>query len=246
MISNSVIKQVKLLHQKKYREENRSFIAEGPKVVGELLRSKYKVKEIFAVKGYKLSSLKIPLHEISESELSRISALTSPNQVLGVFEIPETKLNKESLKDKLILALDDIRDPGNLGTIIRIADWFGVETIICSENSVDLFNPKVVQATMGSIARVKVYYEELEGVLKELGRSMPVYGSSMAGQNIYEQELSFNGVILIGNESQGVSENLLKLASQKIAIPRFSEGAESLNAAVATAIICSEFRRRKK
>ena len=244
MIAKAEIKQIKLLHQKKYREEKQLFIAEGPKMVNELVKSKYLVKEVFATKEFKVQSSKFKVREISEKELTQISALTTPNQVLGVFEIPVTKLNIESLKQELVLALDDIRDPGNLGTIIRIADWFGIKNILCSEGCVDLFNPKVVQATMGSIARVTVHYDNPETTLSVLKKSMAIYGAAMDGENIYTQELPSCGIILIGNESKGISENLLQLVSQKISIPNFSSGAESLNAAIAAAVICSEFRRR--
>ena len=178
--------------------------------------------------------------------MEQISALTTPNQVIGIFEIPAIKLNPESLKEELVLALDDIRDPGNLGTIIRIADWFGIKNILCSESCVDLFNPKVVQATMGSISRVNVCFGDLDRVLVKLKAYMPVYGSVLEGKDIYSLELSANGVILIGNESNGVSDSLLKLVSHEISIPNFSSGADSLNAAIATAVICSEFRRRKR
>ena len=245
MISKAEIKQVRLLHQKKYREEKRLFIAEGPKLVNELVGSTFPVKEIFATKEFQVPSSKFQVQVINEKELIQISALATPNQVLGVFEIPDMKLNHESLKNELVLALDDIRDPGNLGTIIRIADWFGIKNILCSETCVDLFNPKVMQATMGSIARVNVYFVDLENSLTILSRSMPVFGSTIDGANIYTQELTSNGIILIGNESKGVSGNILKLASEKISIPSFSSGADSLNAAIATAVICSEFKRRK-
>lgn len=245
MISKAEIKQVKLLHQKKHREEKQLFIAEGPKVVTELLKSKFFIKEIFATKEFNVQSSKLKVREISEKELIQVSALTSPNQVLAVFEIPVAKLNIESLKQELVLALDDIRDPGNFGTIIRIADWFGIKNIICSESCVDLFNPKVVQATMGSIARVNVHSCNLETTLSEFKKSIAIYGATIDGGNIYSEKLSSCGIILIGNESKGISENLLKLVSQKISIPNFSSEAESLNAAIATAVICSEFRRKK-
>ncbi|MBI4945255.1 MAG: RNA methyltransferase [Bacteroidetes bacterium] len=245
MISKAEIKQVKLLHQKKYREEKQLFVAEGPKVVKELLQSKYNAKEIFATDEFQVSIPNIQVRKVNEKELKTISTLTTPNQVLAVFEIPSPLvLQPSSLSAQLLLALDDIRDPGNLGTIIRIADWFGIKNLLCSESCVDLFNPKVVQASMGSIARVNVYYENLESTLLKTKSFLPVYGATMDGENIYSQGLSSCGIILIGNESKGVSKNLLTLVSQKISIPKFSHGADSLNAAVATAVICSEFRRR--
>ncbi len=238
MISKAQIKNVKLLHQKKYRDQQGLFIAEGPKVVGDLLNSKFKLKEGFATKDFKVQGSSF--NEINEKELEGISALTTPNQVLAVFEATNEKPDVGSLKQELVIALDDIRDPGNLGTIIRIADWFGIGHILCSESCVDVFNPKVIQATMGSIARVNVYYADLDTVLKE---SETVYAAVLDGKSIYSQKLTSKGVILIGNESKGVSEKLMKHVTDKISIPKFSSGADSLNAAVATAVICSEFKR---
>lgn len=240
MISKTQIKNIKQLHQKKYRDEAGFFIAEGPRVVNDLLNSKFKVKEVFAVKEFKVQGSKFNVNEVSENELESISALSTPNQVLAVFQIVETKPNIEELKQELVLALDDIRDPGNLGTIIRIADWFGINHILCSESCVDVFNPKVIQATMGSIGRVNVYYVDLNTVLKEFNT---VYAALLDGKSIYSQKLSSKGVILIGNESKGISEKLMKRVTEKLTIPKFSEGADSLNAAIAAAVICSEFRR---
>ena len=172
--------------------------------------------------------------------------------MLAVCEIPKYELNLESLKGKLTLVLDDIKDPGNLGTIIRIADWFGIENIVCSPETVDVFNPKVVQATMGSISRIMVHYVPLMEFLEvqSLKFKVPVYGALLEGKNIYNEKLSTEGLIVIGNESKGISEKLLPFITEKISIPTFSHyksnggEAESLNAAIATSIICSEFRRR--
>ena len=164
-----------------------------------------------------------------------------------MFEASESKLNIDLLKQELIIALDDIRDPGNLGTIIRIADWFGIHHILCSQTCVDAFNPKVIQATMGSIARVNLYYVDIAPYLKEFD---VVYAAVLNGKNIYSEKLSKNGVVLIGNESRGISEKLMKHVTHQLSIPRFSGSAtknndiDSLNAAIATAVICSEFRRR--
>ncbi len=241
MLSKAQIKKIKLLHQKKYRDEEGLFIAEGPKIVQELLNSDFIAKEVLATNEFTPNRAGVKVENITEKELSEISVLTTPNQVLGVFETVKPKLNLAVLKQELVLVLDDIRDPGNLGTIIRIADWFGIHHILCSQTCVDVFNPKVVQATMGSIARVHVCYSDLVPVLKELG---PVYAAVLDGKNIYSESLSSKGVILIGNESHGISEKLLKLVTEKIAIPNFSGQAESLNAAIASAVICSEFRRR--
>ncbi|MFI5164066.1 MAG: TrmH family RNA methyltransferase [Bacteroidia bacterium] len=245
MISKAQIKEVRSLHQKKYRDEKKSFIAEGPKVVHALLKSSYRVKEIFAIEKFIVQGLEHPVQEVSEKELEQISALTTPNQVLAVFEVAESELNFDSLNQELVLALDDIRDPGNFGTIIRIADWFGIKNIICSETCVDLFNPKVMQAAMGSVSRVRVFYEDLLTILPKVQVSLPLYAAAIDGKNIYSQELPQYGIILIGNESKGISENLLKISTAKISIPKFSTEADSLNAAIATAVICAEFRRRK-
>jgi TrmH family RNA methyltransferase len=189
--------------------------------------------------------------EVKPAELERISSLSTPNEVLAVCRIPEYKLDSKALENKLTLVLDDIRDPGNLGTIIRIADWFGIEDIVCSNESADAFNPKVVQSTMGSIARIKVHYTDLTGFLQpDVNNYKPVYGALLEGKNIYSEKLSSSGLIVIGNESKGISEPIQKLVTHKISIPSFSHfkpgggEAESLNAAVATAVICSEFRRR--
>ena len=246
MIAKAQIKKIRLLHQKKYRDEAGLFIAEGPKLVQEILNpiaigSKFKVKEIFATEEFQVQGSGFKVQQVTEKELLQISALTSPNQVIGIFETKMLKPDIGVLKNELILALDDIRDPGNLGTIIRIADWFGIHHILCSPECVDVFNPKVVQATMGSIARVNVYYTDLHTMLKELN---PVYAAVLDGGNIYAEELSSKGVIVIGNESKGISDKLMKLVTHKLVIPGFSPAADSLNAAAATAVICSEFRRR--
>lgn len=242
MISKAQIKNIRLLHQKKHRDEAGLFIAEGPKVVEELLNSPFRVKDVFATKEFiaPASFKGVKVQEVNEKEMGSISALMAPNQVLAVFEAEEALLDLPALKSELVLALDDIRDPGNLGTIIRIADWFGIRHILCSQNCVDVFNPKVIQATMGSIARVQLNYVDLEDVLFQFDT---VYAAVLNGASIYSQRLVPKGVLLIGNESKGISEKLMKRVTRKVSIPRFSNGAESLNAAVATAVICSEFRR---
>ena len=260
MLSKSQIQVIKSLKLKKFREEHQLFIAEGRKLVNELITSTIKVRQIYATSDFFRTTkidASIERFEIKESELERISSLTSPNEVLAVCEIPTCQLNMDSLKDKLTLVLEDIKDPGNLGTIIRIADWFGIETIICSEQTAELYNPKVIQATMGSVSRVQVHYMELPVFFnhqsENAGNDNPqkIYGALLEGDNIYTQPLSANGFIVIGNESKGISETLLPCITHKINIPSFSHfnpsggEAESLNAAVATSIICSEFRRRK-
>ena len=250
MISKAHIKEVRLLHQKKFREENGLFIAEGPKVVNELLNSKYKLKEVFCTDEFRIQNIEFRINKITEKELGQISALTTPNQVLGVFEIPSPLVSRpSSFSLELLIALDDIRDPGNLGTIIRIADWFGIHHIICSENCVDIYNPKVVQASMGSIARVNVFYENLASFFNDsriMNKELKIYAATLDGKNIYTEQLPDKGIILIGNESKGISGNVLQFVTHKVSIPNFSPKTDSLNAAVATAIICSEFRRNNK
>jgi TrmH family RNA methyltransferase len=253
MISKNQLKFVNSLKQKKFREEHNLFIAEGTKIVHELLKSNIIIKQIFGTSDFFIKNQigkSIERYEVKANELERLSALATPNDVLAVCEIPHYQLNKDELKDKLTLVLDNIKDPGNLGTIIRIADWFGIENIICSDETADAFNPKVIQATMGSIARIKLHYIDLTDFFEGF-KQLPVYGALLGGENIYTSQLSANGFIVIGNESKGISDNLLPYINHKISIPSYShfkEGggeAESLNAAVATSVICSEFRRRK-
>ena len=255
MLSKNQIKYVNSLKQKKFREEHNLFIAEGTKIVPELLVSGISVKQVYATSDFfrttKIAT-NIERFEIKENELERISALMTPNEVLAVCETPHYQLQIDSLKNKLTLVLDDIKDPGNLGTIIRIADWFGIENIICSNDTVDAFNPKVVQATMGSISRIKIYYADLAEFfqLQIENFKLTVYGALLEGENIYTKKLSSEAFIVIGNESKGISEKLLPFITDRVSIPSFSHyktvsgEAESLNAAIATSIICSEFRRR--
>ena len=264
MLLKNQLKFVTSLKQKKNREAQQLFIAEGTKVVAELLNSSIIVKQLFATSQF-LGDKKIDrtteCFEIKASELERISLLTTPNEVLAICEIPNYELVTDELENKLTLVLDDIKDPGNLGTIIRIADWFGIEHIICSTETVETYNPKVVQATMGSIARVKIHRMDLPEFFKveglpagQAGSKLKVdsFGAVLNGENIYSKTLPANGLVVIGNESRGISEELLPHIKNKIGIPSFSsykpggESAESLNAAIATAIICSEFRRRIK
>lgn len=241
------------------------FIAEGIKVVEELLNSDIKVVELYRVEGsgfrvQRLGKNVINIFDVSEEELKKVSSFTTPNEVLAVAEIPERKLDIESLKDKLTLVLDDIQDPGNMGTIIRVADWFGVENIVCSINTVDCYNPKVVQATMGSIARVNVFYEDIGNVIKgssaQAKTGFRIFGAVLDGESIYSKKLSNKGIVVIGNESKGISAKVTSLLTDKITIPAYPAGRpdhthftdnarepESLNAAIAAAIICAEFRR---
>lgn len=239
MISKNQIKFVHQLEQKKYRRKEGLFVAEGPKVVGDLLRAGFNAQEIYATKEWNSNGMHA--QEVTDEELRKVSFLQHPQQVLALFEIPSAKLSSDSA---LSLALDDVQDPGNLGTIIRIADWFGISTIYCSENTVDAWSPKVVQATMGSIARVNIVYTDLKELIQNA--TVPVYGTLLDGQNIYTQELSQDGIIVMGNEGNGISQAIRPLINRKLLIPQFHEGPESLNVAIATAITCSEFRRRSQ
>ena len=240
MVSKNQIKLITSLQQKKYRKQEQLFFAEGVKVVQELLQSNFELLDLFITKQDFLTVPKNKVHAISEAELKKISALTTPNSCLAVFKIPKAK---EMVDKGLIVALDDVRDPGNLGTIIRLCDWFGIETLFCSEESVDIYNPKVVQATMGSISRVNVVYGNLEAFLSQT--ILPVFGTFMDGKNIYQEKLPKEGIIVMGNEANGISSSVEKLVSERIAIPRFGnlQVTESLNVATATAIILSEFKR---
>lgn len=253
MISNSLIKFINSLKTNKYRNVHQKFIAEGPKIVSELLNSSFIVDKILATKDW-MDSQKDPdlkninVIEISEKELKKISALKTPNKVLAIVNIPDRKKIPSNIFSDLILMLDEIKDPGNMGTIVRTADWFGIPYIICSDNCVDIYNPKVVQATMGSISRVKVYYTDLYKYLQNIPSETKVFATMLDGKNIYRAELDEKGIILIGNESRGISKNLESFITDKISIPSFTsskfETAESLNASVATAIVCAEFRKR--
>ena len=250
MISKNQVKYIRQLELKKYRKREGLFVAEGPKVVGDLLR-RYTPKAVFATKAW-TSSTDVALScltLVTEEELQRISFLQHPQQVLALFPIPTFHLPPSTFHlppSTLSLALDGVQDPGNLGTIIRIADWFGIDTIFCSEGTVDTWNPKVVQATMGSIARVHLIYIDTMQLLDSLPKDFPVYGTFLDGENIYTQELSQQGLIVMGNEGNGISDAVRARVTHKLLIPDFHKGptADSLNVAIATAITCSEFRRR--
>jgi TrmH family RNA methyltransferase len=252
LLSKNKIKFIRSLEQKKYRRQEGAFVAEGHKTVGDLLSEGF--KPLFVVHTEEWNSpvpLPYNVEEIvvSDEELRKASLLAHPQQVICVFILPEEKLfsAKETTEKELILCLDGVQDPGNLGTIIRTADWFGIKHIVCSQQTADAFAPKVVQATMGSIARVQVHYGDITSILKELNEDTPIYGTFLEGDSIYAQELKNNGVIVMGNEGNGISEEVEKLITHKITIPSYhisSTTAESLNVSIATAIICSEFRRQ--
>ncbi|MFD1614671.1 TrmH family RNA methyltransferase [Gelatiniphilus marinus] len=238
MLSKNQIKLITRLKQKKYRLQNGFFVVEGKKTIQELLQSKLTLHALYTTETFNIDAKDEIL--ISETELNRISFLTTPNKALAVFKIPEPKpINTNGLT----VALDTVRDPGNLGTIIRLCDWFGVTNLVCSKETVDCFNPKVLQATMGSIARVNVNYVDLVDFLKET--EVPVFGAFMEGENVYKKQLPKKGILVLGNEANGVSKAIEAVVNEKISIPRFGnlQAAESLNVATATAILMSEFRR---
>ena len=240
MVSKNQIKLITSLQQKKYRKQEQLFFVEGVKGVQELLDSNFELHELFTTKSDFMAIDTSKVHTITESELRKISFLTTPNSCLAVFRIPKAISYEQK---GLIIALDDVRDPGNLGTIIRLCDWFGVKTLFCSEESVDVYNPKVVQATMGSISRVNVVYGNLEQFLTDA--KLPVFGTFMDGASIYKEKLPTEGIVVMGNEANGISIPIENLVSKRIAIPRFGDlqATESLNVATATAIILSEFKR---
>ncbi len=254
MISKSQIKLVRQLDQKKFRRIERLFVAEGPKVVGDLLK-RWQPVSVFATEAY-TPPYPVEVQRITDDELRRLSFLQHPQQVVALFPLPTpspvtflSEQNEQSQvrpsSDTLVLALDGIQDPGNLGTIIRLADWFGIDNIICSEDTADAWNPKVVQATMGSIARVNIVYTNLSEMFDHLPADVAVYGTLLDGDNIYEQELTKGGIIVMGNEGNGLSPEVRRRVNRRLFIPSYRDDtAESLNVAIATAIVCSEFRRR--
>lgn len=234
--------------KKKARDEQNLFLAEGNKLVRDLLPYFHCKTIVGTVDFFEKEEIKLEsdCYIATKEELERLSLTRSPQAVWALFERKEHILNLSELKEKLSLALDGVQDPGNLGTIIRIADWFGIENIICSSNCVDLYNPKVVQATMGAIARVKIHYTDLVKLMDSV-EDLPIYGTFLEGDIIYETPLSSNGIIVMGNEGNGISEEVKQRITQKLFIPNYPSNrktSESLNVAVATSIVCSEFRRR--
>jgi RNA methyltransferase, TrmH family len=241
MLSKSQIKYIQSLGQKKQRDEEGVFIAEGPKIVEELLMAaNAEVLQVYALKEWieknASQQLKIPLIEIEETELARISQLQTPNSVLAIVKQAANNIEIEAV-GTIMLALDGIQDPGNMGTIIRIADWFGIKQIVCSINCADRYNTKVVQSTMGSIVRVEMQYTDLANWLVQQ-KNIPLYAAALSGENIHTIPKLTEGVIVIGNESKGISPAIMDKVTTKITIPRKGQ-AESLNAAVATGIILS-------
>lgn len=240
-LSKNQIKLVNKLQQKKHRILHNLFVAEGTKVVNEFLKSAFEPKVLFATNEFVIEAKHTKnITFVSEGELLRISNLKTPNKVLGLFKIPAEKPIQTG---GLILALDQINDPGNLGTIIRLCDWFGVEQLVCSKNTVDCYNPKVIQSSMGSLSRVKINYVDLLSYIKSV--DAPVFTADISGNNIYETKLPNQAVLIMGNEANGISQKIQEAVLSNLSIPRFGnrQETESLNVATATAILLSEFRR---
>ena len=256
MISKNRIKFIRSLELKKKRRETKLFVAEGPKVVNDLMGIFPCVYLAATSEGFRnhphwegiLKQENTETDIVTQEELTRASFLKTPQEVLAVFSQPEPLSNgKEIIENSLCLALDDVQDPGNLGTIIRLADWFGIEHIFCSQGSADAYNPKTVQATMGAIARVQIHYGSLLSLLESLPEDTPIYGTFLEGDNLYTLPLQQRGVIVMGNEGNGIGRQVEALVNQKLNIPNYPqnrETSESLNVAIATAIVCAEFRRR--
>ena len=237
-ISKNQLKLITSLSQKKYRQKHKLFVAEGVKVVNELLNSSFELDQLFATEDFDTQNKNCQI--ISNEELRKISSLKTPNKVLGIFKIPA---EKEISNKGLILVLDDINDPGNLGTIIRLCDWFGITTLVCSNETVDCYNQKVVQSSMGSLTRFDIKYLNLKEYLSNT--ELPTFIADMDGENVYKKELPKEAVLIMGNEANGVSDEIKSLIKHKISIPRFGnlQETDSLNVATATAILLSEFRR---
>jgi TrmH family RNA methyltransferase len=247
-ISKNKIKYIRSLEQKKARREGQVFVAEGPKLTGDLL-GHFHCRYLAATEGWLSAHPALQADEVdraTEEEIERASLLKTPQDVIAIFEQRKETTDITVIENQLCLALDDVQDPGNLGTIIRIADWFGIEHIFCSQGTTDVYNPKVVQATMGALARVHIHYVSLPELIGSL-KDVPVYGTFLDGTNIYTQQLSPTGLIVMGNEGNGITAEVRKLINHKLYIPNYPIGrntSESLNVAVATAITCAEFRRR--
>jgi TrmH family RNA methyltransferase len=241
-MTKNEIQLIRSLDDKRAREESGLFVAEGEKLVAEFLASGFAIKNIYRVG-----------ENTSEKEMSRASHLKTPTSTLALIEIPRRELAPASLATQLTLALDGVQNPGNLGTIIRLADWFGIRNVLCSPDSADCFNPKVVQATMGALTRVAVHYGDLNTTIEAVAASagevagfLPIYGTFLEGENLYETPLTPTGIIILGSEGRGISPAVARLVTRKLFIPPYppdGQTSESLNVAIAAAILCSEFRR---
>ena len=249
MINKNKIKFIRSLEKKKFRTESACFLAEGNKLIRDILPF-FECECLIAKRSWLATQGDVRAKEliiVEEDDIEKVSLLKTPQDVLAVFRQPHYVLDKATLKNELSLVLDGIQDPGNLGTIIRLANWFGINRLICSQDTADVYNPKTVQATMGAIARVQVFYVSLPDWLDEV-EDIPVYGTFLEGKNIYTEALSSSGLIVMGNEGKGISRQVEKRITRKLSIPNYppeAESTESLNVAVATAIVCSEFRRKQ-
>ncbi|RZK74908.1 MAG: RNA methyltransferase [Pedobacter sp.] len=245
MLSKSQLSFIKSLHQKKYRKESGLFIVEGIKSIVEFLSSSFTIHSIYSL-PQNLSLLpalpaNIKLFEVNNAELDKISTLQTPQGILAIIHIPESeKLSALDLSGRFTLVLDGIQDPGNLGTIIRTADWFGFQNVVCSMNTVEVYNPKTVQATMGSLARIRVDYMDLGDFFKEV--TLPVFGALLEGKSMYDINWGTEGLVILGNEGQGITDEVQEFITDPVTIPRVG-AAESLNVAISAAIICSDIRR---
>jgi len=247
MLTKNQIKNISALRIKKYRDEYGLFVAEGEKLVNELLGTGLKAKELYALSDVSLLPTTSVIH-VSIEEMKKISKLNTPSSVLGIFHIPTPPMEFSPKIQQLVVALDDIQDPGNMGTIIRLCVWFGISDLICSLGTADCYNPKVVQSSMGAIAKIRIHYLNLpEHITRMKSEGVEIYGTYIGGENIYDAKLSLSGVLVMGNEGNGISMEVGCMIDRKITIPSFMTGdygAESLNVATATAITLSEFRRR--
>jgi RNA methyltransferase, TrmH family len=245
MLTKATAKLIQSLKDKRHRQESGLFVIEGAKIVAELPASKITVKSLFATRNWLDANENlfsgVDKVEVTEQQLKQISFLQTPQQVLALAILPKQVFNANQLQSQFSIVLDTLQDPGNLGTIIRIADWYGIKHIVCSPDSADVYNPKVIQATMGSFLRVNVVYTFLETFLHE--NQLPVYGAVMNGDSLYKTSFPKEGLLMIGNEGSGIGEQLLKYISHPITIPK-QGGAESLNAGIATAIICDAWARQ--
>lgn len=244
-MTKAEIQLVRTLADKRGRTEHGLFVAEGEKLIGELRTSHLRVRKIFALEGvFEGPEVEV----VAPRDMERLSLLKTANNSLALVEIPHYDLHPAQLKGRLTLALDDVQNPGNLGTIIRLADWFGITDIVCSEASADCFNPKVVQATMGAVVRVRVHYTDLAKLLAEAAaQGLPVYGTFLEGKNIYDTGLTPAGIVVMGNEGRGITDAVARTVTQKLFIPPYPadrRGSESLNVAMATGVVCAEFRRQ--
>ena len=248
MLSKNKIKYIRSLELKKNRKDEHAFVAEGHKLVGDLL-GHFSCRLLVATRSWLDTHPQVvadEIVEVTQEELTRASLQKTPQDVLAIFNQPDYPMDTKVIAQSLCLALDDVQDPGNLGTIIRVADWFGIEHIFCSQGTVDVYNPKTVQATMGALARVKLHYCHLPSLIASLG-NVPVYGTFLDGVNMYQEKLTNHGLIVMGNEGKGVGLEVTNLVNKRLYIPNYPpqrETSESLNVAMATGIVCAEFRRR--